>query len=123
MKLAPNPTRIRPPQMKTVMFGDSAMTSSPAAHSAAPMRKFLRQPMMVPTSPPAIMNAPAMSEYTMLASWMSGVVAPRMLTSSVLARPSAPLSPDVPIWAMMSTRMGRTRNFSTVPSFDAAGFF
>ena len=83
--------------MKTVMFGDSAMTSSPAAHRAAPMRKFFFQPMMVPIRPPAIMNAPAMSEYTMFANWMSGVVAPRMVTSSVLARPSAPLSPDVPI--------------------------
>lgn len=29
MKLAPKPTRMRPPQMKIVMFGDSAMTSSP----------------------------------------------------------------------------------------------
>ena len=68
MKLAPKPTRMRPPQMKIVMFGDSAMTSSPAAHRAAPRRKVGRQPMMVPTSPPATMKAPAMSEYTMFAS-------------------------------------------------------
>ena len=116
MKLAPKPTRMRPPQMKIVMFGDSAMTSSPAAHRAAPRRKLVRQPMMVPTRPPAAMKAPAISEYTMFASWMSGVVAPSTSTSCWLASPSAPLSPDVPICARINTIMGSTRNFSTPPS-------
>ena len=68
MKLAPKPTSMRPPQMNTAMLGASAMSTSPTAHSAAPMRKFFFQPMMVPMRPPAIMNAPAMSEYTMFAS-------------------------------------------------------
>ena len=62
MKEAPNPTRVRPPQMKTAMFGAMASTTSPAAHMRAPMRKFFFQPMMVPIMPPAIMKAPAMRE-------------------------------------------------------------
>ena len=62
MNEAPKPTRVRPPQMKTVMLGETARTTSPAAHSRAPMRKFFFQPMMVPIMPPAIMKAPAMRE-------------------------------------------------------------
>ena len=50
------------------MLGENAMTISPRAHSRAPMRKLRFQPMTVPSKPPATMNAPAMSEYTMLAN-------------------------------------------------------
>ena len=116
MKLAPKPTSTRPPQMKTVMLGENAMRISPAAQNAAPMRKLRFQPMTVPSRPPAIMSAPAMSEYTMFASWMSGTVAPSWVTSSVFARLSALFSPDVPIWAMIRMMMGRTRNL-VAPSF------
>lgn len=111
MKEAPKPTRTRPPQMKTIMFGTKARTTSPRAHKAAPMRKFFFQPMMVPIMPPAVMKAPAMREYTMLASWMS---------ATVTASDRAPLSPEVPIWTRIKTRIGRTRNFSLPPSLTAA---
>ena len=62
MNEAPKPTRVRPPQMKMAILGDIASTTSPAAHSRAPMRKFFFQPMMVPIMPPAIIKAPAMRE-------------------------------------------------------------
>ena len=60
-KLAPKPTSTRPAQTKTIMLGASAQATSPRAQRAAPIRKVRFQPMMVPTRPPAIMNAPPMS--------------------------------------------------------------
>ena len=58
------------------------------------------------------MSAPAISEYTMFTNWMSDMLAPNWFVSAEVASDTAPLSPDVPIWAMTKTMMGSTKNFS-----------
>ena len=122
MKLAPNPTRTRPTQMNTVMLGAHASATSPAAHSRMPMRNVLFHPMVVPMRPPAIMNAPPTRGYTILASWISEVVAWSSCVSAVADSESAPLSPVAPICARMRMIIGMTRNFS-LPARDASPCF
>ena len=67
MKLAPNPTRKRPPQVNTSIDVAVTTTASPRMASAKPMRSVLRQPTTTPIMPPAIMHEPATSEYARFA--------------------------------------------------------
>lgn len=96
MKLAPNPTRKRPPQVNTSIDVAVTTTASPRMASAKPMRSVLRQPTTTPIMPPAIMHEPATSEYARFAICTSATVAPSAPTSSCTAMPSAALSLDVP---------------------------
>ena len=67
IRLAPNPTRPRPPHMNRPMSVVVTSTISPASAKPMPSLKFLRHPTTTPKSPPKIINAPATSEYTMVA--------------------------------------------------------
>lgn len=116
MKLAPKPTRMRPPQMKIVMFGDSAMTSSPGgAQSRAE----------------AEVGAPADDGAHDSPGHHEGAGHERVHLSPAECRESSRRArrpaagwrgrarhcrPTFPICARISTIMGSTRNFSTPPS-------
>ena len=96
----------RPPQVKAKMLGESAATISPATARDSPMASARRRPMVTSTSPPAIMNAPAMSENSVVAIWISSRVAPSVPTRLAVARFMAALSLEVPICARARTAKG-----------------
>ena len=113
-KQTPSPVTTRPPQVNEKMAGESAAVISPSAARERPMASVRLRPIVTPMSPPAIMNAPAMSENSVVAIWMSSRVAPKVPTRLAVARFIAALSLEVPIWARARTTRGAYVAFAVV---------